>query len=128
MDALAAAQDIDGRQDLYREHAGPLVEWLAASHHDWTVHSAELLQFVVVVNHAGELPKLCNVALESLPGRGTWVAQVMISRFVSLSPTSGSVLTAQSLELLRILCLPLSLPLPCSCHLSLSKTNKRVFF
>ena len=58
MDALAAAQDIDGRQDLYREHAGPLVEWLAASHHDWTVHSAELLQFVVVVNHAGELPKL----------------------------------------------------------------------
>ena len=38
---------------------------------------------------------------------GAWVAQwvkhltsaqVMISRFVSLSPTSGSVLTAQSLE------------------------------
>ena len=26
------------------------------------------------------------------------LAQVMISRFVSLSPTSGSVLTAQSLE------------------------------
>ena len=39
--------------------------------------------------------------------RGAWVAQlvkcltsapVMISRFVSLTPTSGSVLTAQSLE------------------------------
>ena len=39
--------------------------------------------------------------------RGAWVAQsverptsarVMISRFVSSSPTSGSVLTAQSLE------------------------------
>ena len=39
--------------------------------------------------------------------QGAWVAQsverltlaqVMISRFVSLSPTSGSVLTAQSLE------------------------------
>ena len=104
MDALATAQDIDGRQDLYREHAGPLVEWLAASHHDWTIHSSELLQFVVVVNHAGELPKLCNVALESLPGRGTWVAQVMISQFVSSSPTSGSVLTAQSLELLRLVC------------------------
>ena len=41
--------------------------------------------------------------------RGTWVtqlvkrptsAQVMISRSMSLSPLSGSVLTAQSLELL----------------------------
>ena len=50
--------------------------------------------------------------------RGTWVAQsvkrptsaqVMISQFVSSSPTWGSVVTAQSLELLRILCLPLSL-------------------
>ena len=47
-------------------------------------------------------------------------AQVMISRFVSSSPVSGSVLTTQSLELLWILCLPLSLPLPCSCLVSLS--------
>ena len=63
--------------------------------------------------------------------RGAWVAQsvkrptsaqVMISRFVGSSPVSGSVLTAQSLELLRILCLPLSLPLPHS-H-SLSKIDK----
>ncbi|XP_044903998.1 dynein axonemal assembly factor 5 isoform X3 [Felis catus] len=58
MDALATAQDIDGRQDLYREHAGPLVEWLAASHHDWTIHSSELLQFVVVVNHAALTPSV----------------------------------------------------------------------
>ena len=36
-------------------------------------------------------------------------AQVMISRFVSSSPASGSVLTARGLELLRILCLALSL-------------------
>ena len=66
-------------------------------------------------------------------GRGTWVApsvkrltsaQVMISRFLSSSPTSGSELTAQSLEpasdsvspslsappLLRSLSLSLSLP------------------
>ena len=51
--------------------------------------------------------------------RGSWVAQsvecstlaqVMISRFVSLSPTSGSVLTAWSL--LEILSLPLFLPTP----------------
>ena len=35
----------------------------------------------------------------------------MISRFAGSSPMSGSVLTVQSL--LGILCLPLSLPLPC---------------
>ena len=59
---------------------------------------------------------------------GAWVAQsvkqptlaqVMISRSMSSSPASGSVLTAQGLGLLRILCLPLSLPLPCSLALSL---------
>ena len=54
-------------------------------------------------------------------------AQVMISRFVSSSPASGSVLMAQSLELIWILGLPLSLPLPhlcvrvCSLSLSLSQ-------
>ena len=40
-------------------------------------------------------------------------AQLTISRFVGSSPMSGSARTARSLELLRILCLPLSLPLPC---------------
>ena len=35
----------------------------------------------------------------------------MISQFGSLSPASGSVPTARSLELLPILCVPLSLPL-----------------
>ena len=64
---------------------------------------------------------------------GTWVAQsvkrptsaqVTISRSVSSSPTSGSVLTAQSLELLRIICLPLSLTLPHSYSVSLSLKNK----
>uniref|UniRef100_A0ABI7ZJ96 HMG box domain-containing protein n=1 Tax=Felis catus TaxID=9685 RepID=A0ABI7ZJ96_FELCA len=48
--------------------------------------------------------------------------QVMISQFVSLNPQSGSVLTAWSL--LRILCLPLSLPFPCSRSVSLSLKNK----
>ena len=38
-------------------------------------------------------------------------AQVMISLFVSSSPTSGPVLSVQSP--LQSLCLPLSLPLPC---------------
>ena len=59
--------------------------------------------------------------------RGTWVAQSikrptlaqgMISLSMSSSPTLGSVLTAQSLELLWILCLPLSLPLPHSYSVS----------
>ena len=51
-------------------------------------------------------------------------AQVAISRFVSSSPASGSLLIAQ--KLLEILSLPLSLPLPCACGLShsLSKINK----
>ena len=49
MDTLAVVQDVDGSQDLYREHVGPLMERLAASHHDWTIHSVELLQFDVVV-------------------------------------------------------------------------------
>ena len=38
------------------------------------------------------------------------LAQVTISRFASSSPASGSVLTARSLDLLRILRLPLSAP------------------
>ena len=69
---------------------------------------------------------------------GAWVAQsvkhltlaqVMISWLVSSSPTSGSVLTARSLELLPILCLPLSLPLPCSCSVSqkINKHLKKIF-
>ena len=66
--------------------------------------------------------------------RGAWVAQsvqrptsaqVMISQFMSSSPPLGSVLTARSLELLRILCLPLSLPLPYLSSLSLSKINRK---
>ena len=39
----------------------------------------------------------------------------MVLWFVSLSPASGSVLTAQSLEP-WVLCLPLSLPLPAHAH------------
>ena len=56
MDALAAVQEVDGSRGLYRAHAGPLLERLAASHHDWTIHSVELLQFMVVLTHAGEFP------------------------------------------------------------------------
>ena len=62
--------------------------------------------------------------------RPTW-AQVMISRSVSSSPASGSVLTARNL--LRILCLPLSL-CPSPAHtlslclsVCLSLKNKEAF-
>ena len=65
--------------------------------------------------------------------RGTYVAQsvevltsaqVMISWFMGLSPTSGSLLSAQNP--LQILCSPLSLPFPLL-MLSLSKMNKHLF-
>ena len=66
--------------------------------------------------------------------RGSWVAQsverptsaqVMISRLMSLGPASGSVPTAQSLEPASDSVSPsLSLPLPCSHSVSLSKVNK----
>ena len=71
--------------------------------------------------------------------RGTWVAQlvgcltlaqVMISLFVGLSPISGSVLTARSLEPASwILCFPLSLSAPALLVLSLflSLKNKQTY-
>ena len=64
---------------------------------------------------------------------GAWVAQsvgrptstqVMISRFMSSSPASGSVLTLGAWGLLRNLCLPLSAP-PHWCSLSLFLKNKK---
>ena len=55
-------------------------------------------------------------------------AQVMISRLMGSSPTSGSALTAQSLEPASDSVSRLSLPLPCSHSVSLylSKINKNV--
>ncbi|MXQ94005.1 hypothetical protein E5288_WYG008519 [Bos mutus] len=51
--ALAAVEGMDGSQDLFRAHVSPLLEWLAASHRDWTGHSVELLQLDVVLSHSG---------------------------------------------------------------------------
>ncbi|XP_072814359.1 dynein axonemal assembly factor 5, partial [Vicugna pacos] len=63
---LAAVASMDSSLDLFREHTGPLLEWLAGSHQAWTIHSAELLQFDVVVTHSGPalgeaLPQLVPV-------------------------------------------------------------------
>ena len=68
----------------------------------------------------------------NMKSRGVWVAQsvkrptsaqVMISQFVSLSPTSGSVLTAQSLEPASASVSP-SLPAPPLLMLCLSLSQK----
>ena len=65
--------------------------------------------------------------------QGAWVAQsvkcltsaqVMISRFVSSSPASGSVLTAQSLEPVSGFCVSLSLSDPPPFMLCLSLSQK----
>ncbi|KAF6280593.1 dynein axonemal assembly factor 5 [Rhinolophus ferrumequinum] len=53
MAVLAMEENGGDSQDLYQEHVGPLLEWLAGSHHDWTVYSTELLQFDVLITHAG---------------------------------------------------------------------------
>lgn len=59
--ALAAVESSGDRQDLYRQHVGPLLEWLGGSQRGWTAHSPELLQFGTLVAHAGEPrgPALC---------------------------------------------------------------------
>lgn len=54
MDTLAEVEDIPSSQDLYRKHVGALLERLTASHGEWTVHSVQLLKFIVVLTQAGE--------------------------------------------------------------------------
>ena len=68
--------------------------------------------------------------------KGAWVAQsvkcltlaqVISSQLLSLSPTSGSVLTtAQSLEPAWILCLSLSAPPPLVLCVSLKNKRKKI--
>ena len=79
---------------------------------------------------------MAQMRSRTLDQGGTWVAQlvrhltlaqVMIRRFTCSSPTTSSVLTAQSLVPASFrFCVSLSLPLPClhSVSLSLSKLNK----
>ena len=75
-----------------------------------------------------------SLSLKNKLKRGTWVAQsvkrltlaqVVISQFVSSSPASGSVLTAQSLEPASDSVSPsLSVPSPLMLSFSLSLKNK----
>ena len=55
--------------------------------------------------------------------KGPTSAQVLISRFVGLRPPSGFALTVRGLLGIPSVSLPLSLPLPYSSVLSLSKIN-----
>ena len=78
---------------------------------------------------------VCSFFLKKKKFWGAWVAQsverptstqVMISRSVSSSPVSGSVLMAQSLEPASDSVSPsLSAPAPCSRSFWLSKINKK---
>ena len=88
-------------------------------------------KYVCVIRDAEEtkdkIPGSGHLGAQSA-GRPT-LAQVMISWFLSSSPMSGSVLTAQSLEPVSdSVFLPLSLPLPCltlslACALSLKNKH-----
>ncbi|XP_007941344.1 dynein axonemal assembly factor 5 [Orycteropus afer afer] len=51
--SLATVEGCDGPQDVYRKHMGALMEWVTASHRDWTVHSPELAQFSTLLTRAG---------------------------------------------------------------------------
>ena len=55
------------------------------------------------------------------------LAQVIIAHFVSSGPESGSVLTAQSLDLLRILSPSVSAPPPLELYLSKINLEKSFF-
>ena len=74
-----------------------------------------------------------RLKLKTGSSRNAWVAQsvkrptsaqVMISQLMDLSPTSGSVLTAPSLESASDSGSPSLSALPCLCSLSLSLSQK----
>ena len=117
----------DGKQ-LFSTHKVPTEK----SYKNVTLH-----QRLILVKHCQEeaIEGVCGQVPNSFFRRimwsGAWVAQlvgrptsaqVMISQFVSSSPTSGSVLTAQNLEPTSdSVSPPLSLPLPCSHSVSVSQ-------
>ncbi|XP_048186645.1 dynein axonemal assembly factor 5 isoform X2 [Perognathus longimembris pacificus] len=53
LDALAVVENVPSSQDLYRKHMGTLLEQLTASQGNWTIHSPELLQFLVLLTRSG---------------------------------------------------------------------------
>ncbi|KAM4820819.1 dynein axonemal assembly factor 5 [Thomomys bottae] len=55
LDALAVVENVPSSQDLYRKHMGALLEQLTALQGDWTIHSTELLQFIVLLTQSGSV-------------------------------------------------------------------------
>ena len=94
-------------------------------------HSSQCSYTLVTHLTLRKLYEMHNViVIPGAPGWLSWLsiltlAQVMILRLMGASPTSSSVLSAQSL--LWTLCPPLSLPLSCSSSVSLSLKNKETF-
>ena len=87
--------------------------WNSGLYYPANVPLAVYVVYQYVISLSLSMPRLCNPSfqnkqkLKAVMFRGAWVAQsvkwptsaqVMISRSVSSSPASGSVLTAQSLE------------------------------
>ena len=105
-------------------------EGKALSRHHTAVGWDQIPSFLVPNLVLFQLFQVAFGQFKFLVGWGAWVAQsvklptsaqVMLSWFVSSSPASGSVLTAQSLEPASDSMSPsLSLPLPCSHSVSLS--------
>ncbi|XP_049644535.1 dynein axonemal assembly factor 5 [Suncus etruscus] len=68
---LASAEGVDGIRGLYKRHVGSLLQWLAGSCQDWTMHSAEILQLSTVLTQSGPalgevLPQLTAVLRDCL--------------------------------------------------------------
>ncbi|RXM30209.1 Dynein assembly factor 5, axonemal [Acipenser ruthenus] len=52
---LSALQGLHSVSHLYRQHMAELMEWLAASQHNWTSFSVERLQFETIVIQSGPI-------------------------------------------------------------------------
>ncbi|XP_006889782.1 PREDICTED: HEAT repeat-containing protein 2 [Elephantulus edwardii] len=51
--SLAVVEGVHGPQDVYQKHMGALMEWVTASHSDWTIYSTELMQLSVLLTQTG---------------------------------------------------------------------------
>lgn len=51
---LCKVQGLDSRMELYRQHMGQLLDWLAASVNTWSSYSPQRLQLNIIVIQSGE--------------------------------------------------------------------------
>lgn len=73
MALLASAEGVDGIRGLYKRHVGSLLQWLAGSCQEWTMHSAEILQLSTVLTQSGKEasphPSTAGFYTRPCPGR-----------------------------------------------------------